>query len=99
MSSSRRAFATSVLGPLAGTLTVLAAALAAGCSADVTRFNLGSFTTTGALPLPFASTKAPAPGYASHDTAPPPPAPPQDYRVVGRTYDPPQPSYKPPAYT
>lgn len=109
MSSSRRASATSVLGPLAGTLTMVAVALAGGCSADVTRFNLGSFTTTGALPVPFASTKAPAPGYVPHDTALPPVVPPQDYRVVGRTYDPPQlsrpapapyaqPAYKPPAY-
>jgi murein DD-endopeptidase MepM/ murein hydrolase activator NlpD len=67
-----------------------AVAVAGGCSADVTRFNLGTFTT-GAIPTPYAPTRGPAPAYAPapQETAPPPIAPSQDYRVIGRTYDPP----------
>ena len=101
--SMRRASATGVLTPFAGALTLAIVVAAAGCSADVTRFSLGSAFTTGDTgPLPFTKTSANGPGSAyappkglAH--APPPTEtvlsplkpPTKDYRVVGRNYSPP----------
>ena len=55
--SSRRASATGVLVPPAGALILAVVVVAAGCSADVSRFSLGGVGTTGAIPMPFAPTK------------------------------------------
>ena len=109
--SIRRASATGGLAPFAGAL-ILATVVAAGCSADVSRFSLGSAFTTGATgPLPFATTKTSANGPGSTYAPPkglahsPPPTetvlpplkqPPKDYRVVGRNYAPPPTSPPPP---
>jgi murein DD-endopeptidase MepM/ murein hydrolase activator NlpD len=94
-------------------LTLAAVVVAAGCSADVTRFSLGSaFTTGGNGPPPFAPTKTSANGPGSAYAPPkglahtPPPtetilsplkAPPKEYRVVGRNYTPPPTSPPPDA--
>ena len=70
--SIRRASATGVLGSFAGALTLAAVVVAAGCSADVSRFSLGSAFTTGATgPLPFAHTKTAAHGPGPSTYAPP----------------------------
>jgi len=94
--SSRRASATSVL--LAGGLTIAVVLAAAGCSADVTRFSLGSVGTTGAIPTPLATTKAPALSLGlQRETPLPPVSRSDDYKVVGRDYGLPPASQPPPA--
>jgi murein DD-endopeptidase MepM/ murein hydrolase activator NlpD len=101
----RRASATGVLAPFAGALTLATVVVVAGCSADVTRFSLGSTFTTGDTGLfPFTPTKTSAHGPGSAYAPPkglahtPPPTetvlsplkpPSKEYRVVGRNYDPP----------
>jgi murein DD-endopeptidase MepM/ murein hydrolase activator NlpD len=89
-----------VLGSLAGALTIVVAAVAAGCSADVTRFSLGGFTlggfaSTDAAPVPPASANRPKYSLAPDEAALPPIAPQKDYRVIGRDYD--RPPGRPPA--
>jgi murein DD-endopeptidase MepM/ murein hydrolase activator NlpD len=65
--SSRPASATSVFVPLARAATVAVVVVAAGCSAEVTRFNLnllgGNDTTTGTIPPPWSKSKEDAFGY------------------------------------
>jgi murein DD-endopeptidase MepM/ murein hydrolase activator NlpD len=68
----RRASANGVLAPFAGALTVAAVLAVAGCSADVTRFSLGSaFTAAGTGPPPFAPTKTAAFGPGAYTYASP----------------------------
>jgi len=89
MSSSKRVSATSVHSPLAGGLTIAIVLAAAGCSADVTRFNLGSLGTTGAIQTPLAPTMGPVHSLALQETTLPPVIQPQRYQVPGRDYGPP----------
>jgi murein DD-endopeptidase MepM/ murein hydrolase activator NlpD len=85
-------------------LILAAVVVAAGCSADVSRFSLGGVFTTGAVPTPFGPTKTahgPEPSGFVPPKGPPGFAPPptettlaplnspKDYRVVGRSYGPP----------
>ena len=51
-SKRKRTRAAGVLGPIARFLVVAFTVSAAGCSADVTRFDLGSKNTTSSIPVP-----------------------------------------------
>jgi murein DD-endopeptidase MepM/ murein hydrolase activator NlpD len=105
MLSSKRMRARGLLAPVAGSLTVALAVAAAGCSSDVTRFKLGSSSTTGSIPVPYepvvghaSVTKGSTTGSLTEASLPPtdPPnyqPPPPNYQPVGR---PPTPQPPPP---
>ena len=52
MLSSKRTRATGVLGPIARISVIAFTISAAGCSAEVTRFDFGSKNTTSSIPVP-----------------------------------------------
>ena len=103
MLSSKRMRARGLLAPVAGSLTVALAVAAAGCSSDVTRFKLGSSSTTGSIPVPYepvvghaSVTKGSTTGSLTEASLPPtdPPnyqPPPPNYQPVGRPPPTPQP--------
>ncbi|MBX9592612.1 MAG: peptidoglycan DD-metalloendopeptidase family protein [Hyphomonadaceae bacterium] len=98
MSSSKRKRtpAPGVSGPIARTLIIAVAVSAAGCSAEVTRFDFSgsSRTTTSSIPVPPEPVRS---GYApsapprglglTEAPLPPAPEPHGDYRTAGRPYD------------
>ena len=100
MSGHKRTSAAQIPAFLARALGLAAIVAAAGCSADVTRFNLfGSdfLGTAGAPPAASPVAYAPASSGPGRPSGPNwggsgvqettlPPLPPQDYRVVGRDY-------------
>jgi murein DD-endopeptidase MepM/ murein hydrolase activator NlpD len=100
-SKRKRTRATGVLSPIARTLVVAFTVSAAGCSADVTRFDLGSRNSTSSIPVPPEPVRSSyGPGATPRGLglteAPLPPADPADnYRVAGRQYNAPPtaPSY------
>lgn len=101
-SKRKRTRATGVLSPIARALVVAFTISAAGCSADVTRFDLGSRNSTSSIPVPPEPVRT---GYGPGATprglglteAPLPPSELTDnYRAAGRQYDAP-PSAPPPA--
>lgn len=92
-SKRKRTRATGVLGPIARFLVIAFTVSAAGCSADVTRFDLGSKNSTSSIPIPPEPVRT---GYGPSATprglglteAPLPPSELTDnYRVAGRQYD------------
>jgi murein DD-endopeptidase MepM/ murein hydrolase activator NlpD len=87
-------------GLVAGSLAVALAGLAAGCSADVTRFSFNGKTSTGSLPVPTEPVGLGGGGNGSPrglglTEAPlPPPDQSSNYEVVGRSkYSPPPPPH------
>lgn len=92
-SKRKRPRATGVLSPIARTLVVAFTIAAAGCSADVTRFDFGSKNSTSSIPVPPEPVRT---GYGPSASprglglteAPLPPSEPTDnYRAAGRQYD------------
>lgn len=91
-SKRKRTRATGVLSPIARTFVVAFTISAAGCSADVSRFDFGSKNSTSSIPVPpepIRSSYGPGatPRGLGLTEAPLPPADPADnYRVAGRQY-------------
>ncbi len=92
-SKRKRTRAAGVLGPIARFLVIAFTVSAAGCSADVTRFDLGSKNSTSSIPIPPEPVRT---GYGPSASprglglteAPLPPSELTDnYRVAGRQYD------------
>lgn len=92
-SKRKRTRAAGVLGPIARFLVIAFTVSAAGCSADVTRFDLGSKNATSSIPIPPEPVRT---GYGPSATprglglteAPLPPSELTDnYRVAGRQYE------------
>jgi murein DD-endopeptidase MepM/ murein hydrolase activator NlpD len=104
-SSERTGGAIGVLSAIARALLMLSIAFAAACSSDVTRFDFGGKSTTSSIPLPSEPVggggNGPPRGVGLTEAPLPPPDQPGNYRVVGRQYDRPLPSYMAPspAYT
>ncbi len=112
MSGHKRTSAAQNPAFLARALGLAAIVAVAGCSADVTRFNLFGSDFLGSAGAPPAASQvayapaSPGPGRPSgttwggsgvqETTLPPLPPPPQDYRVVGRDYPSASPSQLPP---
>lgn len=99
-SKRKRTRAVGVLGPIARFLVIAFTVSAAACSADVTRFDLGSKTATSSIPIPPEPVRtgygpSVAPRGVGLTEAPLPPSELTDnYRVAGRQYD--APSSPPP---
>ena len=92
-SKRKRTRATGVLGPIARGMVIAAAASAAGCSADVTRFDFSSKNTTSSIPVPpepvrngYGPSAAPR-GLGLTEAPLPPSQPPDNYRMTSRPYD------------
>ena len=92
-SKRKRTRATGVLGPIARILVIAVAVSAAGCSADVTRFDFSSKNTTSSIPVPpepvrngYGPSAAPR-GLGLTEAPLPPSQPPDNYRMTSRPYD------------
>jgi murein DD-endopeptidase MepM/ murein hydrolase activator NlpD len=98
MLSSKRTRAAGVLGPIARISVIAFTVSAAGCSAEVTRFDFGSKNTTSSIPVPPEPVRngygpANAPRGLGLTEAPLPPSDlPGNNRFAGRQYDDPPPA-------
>ena len=103
MLRNERKAAVGVLSPVVRTSLMLVIVALGGCSADVTRFSFGTGGTTSSIPLPSESVRGgggPArPTGLGVTEAPLAPADAGgNYRIVGREYKTPPPSYAQPRY-